>query len=940
MRSLFQKRNFITTYDNLKLFIGKSIIYVFSILVFLFTSLLFASDNGLNKLKGDQQISTGGFFYVENAGREVFNFNVGWRFYKGSVSGAEDPSFGDQDWQLVNLPHGLELLPDEASGGLNYQGVAWYRKKFGVPERLEGQKLFLNFEAIMGKSKIWINGKLVAEHFGGYLPIIIDATEFLNYESAENIIAVWADNSDDGSYPPGKSQNVLDFSYLGGIYRDVWLISMDNLHITNPNYVDKVAGGGLFIHYKNFSEEKVTVVVNTDIINESSSARIFNLETILKDKEGNVVVQANDKIVLQANKDINFKQELEIASPNLWSPSLPYLYNLFTLIKEEENKITDGFKTRIGIRKIELLGKKGFYLNNKPYDGKLIGANRHQDFGYVGNAVTNTVHWRDAKKLKDAGANVIRTAHYPQDPAFLDACDELGLFYIEATPGWQFWNEDPIFAERAYSDIKNMVRRIRNRPCVLIWEPILNEAKYPEEFAIKANEITRKEFPFEGCYTANDAHRDTSNIADLRYDHIYNSRYMHTQYLKNNEENQNRYGIDYDKTDKCYFTREWGDCADDFRNQNAPNRVHRSWGEVPQLTQALSLAKPDFLYSSYHNLYLTPRQHIGGCLWHSFDHQRGYFPDPFYGGIMDIFRQPKYSYYMFISQLKPGTMHGGNEVKPMIYIVNEMTPFSPSDVVVFSNCDEVRLTILGDSVGTIITKNPGKGLPYFPATFKDVYRFYDIKARFRAKNIEGVEIKAEGLIDGKVVITQIKKPALRPMKIELEVDYTGKPLVADGSDFIVVIAKVTDEEGNVKRLNNKEIFFEVSGEGCLIGDQSIGANPRKVEWGTAPALIRSTTKPGKIKVTAKLDDRYFHSAEEAAIEIESILSPFELLYVEEPAANWDVSSGNNKVEVKKTIDSNLIDELQKQLKEVQYELNEFKLREVEEQQKIIEQGGN
>ena len=882
------------------------------------------------------EFSTGGFFEVNDAGRQVFNFNVGWRFYKGSIQEAENPGFDDEDWQLVNLPHGLELLPDEASGCFNYQGEAWYRKKFSIPEGLKGKKIFLHFEAIMGKSKVWINGKSVGDHFGGYLPLILDITDDINYNGTENLIAVLADNSDDGSYPPGKSEKVLDFAYLGGIYRDVWLISMDHLHITNPNFVDEVAGGGLFVHYENLSDKNVTVVVQTNIQNESGMLRNGSLETVIKDKDGKVVGRAVKEIQLEANTNIIVDQKIEVTSPNLWSPSIPYLYNLYSFVKEGKDKITDGFRTRIGIRKVEFLGKNGFYLNNKPYEGKLIGANRHQDFGYVGNAVSNSIHWRDAKKLKNAGCNIIRTAHYPQDPAFLDACDELGLFYIEATPGWQFWNDDPIFAKRAYSDIKDMVRRIRNHPCVLMWEPILNEAKYPESFAQKAYNIAHAEYPFQGCYTASDAWRDTTGIADVWYEHPYSLRYIHTHYLKNNEENQKKFAIDYDKTDKCYFTREWGDCADDFRNQNAPNRVHRSWGEVPMLVQALDLAKPDFLYSSYNNLYLTPRQHVGGCLWHSFDHQRGYFPDPFYGGIMDIFRQPKYSYFMFESQLKPGSIHGGSIVTPMVYIVNEMTPFSPSDVVVFSNCDEVRLTVLGKDVGSIKTKND-KGIPYLPAIFKDVYRFYDIKTRFRAGNKEGVEIKAEGIIDGKVVVTAIKKPALRPVKLELEADYTNTPLLADGSDFMVVIAKITDDEGNVKRLNNKQIIFEVSGECDLIGDVSIGANPRKIEWGTAPALIRATTKPGKIIIKAKLDDRYYYTATEATLEVESIPSPYDLLYTEKPTKSWD-NSTTQIVSSPLTESSKTVEELKKQLKETQQELNKLKLREVEKQQEIIEQG--
>ena len=122
-----------------------------------------------------------------------------------------------------------------------------------------------------------------------------------------------------------------------------------------------------------------------------------------------------------------------------------------------------------------------------------MGANRHQDFAVVGNALTNSMHWRDAKKLRELDFKIIRNAHYTQDPAFMDACDELGLFVIVATPGWQFWSQEPIFAERVYSDIRNMVRRDRNHPSAIIWEPILNETRYPADFAQKARDFVKAE---------------------------------------------------------------------------------------------------------------------------------------------------------------------------------------------------------------------------------------------------------------------------------------------------------------------------------------------------------------------------------------------------------------------------------------------------------------
>ena len=153
---------------------------------------------------------------------------------------------------------------------------------------------------------------------------------------------------------------------------------------------------------------------------------------------------------------------------------------MYIEVKDENTGETiDGYRKKIGIRSIEFKGSDGLWVNGKPYPHPLMGVNRHQDFAVVGNAMTNNLHWRDAMKIKALGLEVVRNAHYPQDPAFMDACDALGLFVIENTPGWQFWNDEPVFQDRVFSDIRNMIRRDRNRPSVFLWEPILNETWYP-----------------------------------------------------------------------------------------------------------------------------------------------------------------------------------------------------------------------------------------------------------------------------------------------------------------------------------------------------------------------------------------------------------------------------------------------------------------------------
>lgn len=183
------------------------------------------------------EFSTAGFYRVPGSQRSVSSMNPAWRFHKGDVPGASDVRFDDSSWPVVSLPHGLEELPPEASGCVNYQGPAWYRKHFTPADSLRGKKVFLHFEGIMGKSRVFVNGKPATEHFGGYLPVIVDLTGMLKF-GEDNVIAVMTDNSDDPSYPPGKPQDMLDFTYMGGIYRDCWLVSHGDVYVTDPNYED------------------------------------------------------------------------------------------------------------------------------------------------------------------------------------------------------------------------------------------------------------------------------------------------------------------------------------------------------------------------------------------------------------------------------------------------------------------------------------------------------------------------------------------------------------------------------------------------------------------------------------------------------------------------------------------------------------------------------
>ena len=869
-----------------------------------------------------QPTSVMGLFPLEGSGRVVYNFNEGWRFLLGDAEGAESKTFDDKAWPVVCAPHTVQLVPAEASGGRNYQGMCWYRKHFTVPKDMAGKNITVHFEAIMGKQWVYVNGRLVKEHEGGYLPVNIDLSAMGVQAGDSCLIAVKADNSDDKSYPPGKKQSQLDFAYHGGMYRDVWLVGRSPVHITDPLERGIVAGGGVFLHYDHISEKSAEVFIDVETHPQQTHPQqthpqplpggrgvysSVELIATIKDAAGKVVKTLKQKVPLGKGEYTTTRLHTTLKSPHLWSPEDPYLYTVeikLTTPLPPAGKATgrrvllgngvgggafDGGIVRMGIRKAEFRGTDGFWLNGKPYH-QLVGGNRHQDFAYVGNALPNSQQWRDAKRLRDVGYTIIRAAHYPQDPAFMDACDELGLFVIVPTPGWQYWNKADGWAGKVHENTRLIIRRDRNHPSVLMWEPILNETRYPKDFALEALQITRDEFPWPGRPVA---------AADLNSEGVkenYEVLYDWADNIKPQQAHPRQ--THWDGGGSCIFTREWGEYVDDWYAHNNINRAARAWGEHAQLAQALSLV------NTYGMMFHGQRQFIGGCQWHPFDHQRGYHPDAYFGGLYDAFRQKKYAAEAIRSQcptpdpipeqssptrsLSRGGGVGGGAV---LFIAHEMTQSSPADVTIFSNCDSVRLTALdGWKTATLPVVHNPEGVPNAPVVFKGFWDFWQARSlSYTQRNWQAVKFVAEGIVGGKVVCREEKMPARRSTKLRLYADEMGRPLVADGSDFIVVVAEVTDDLGHVRRQAREHVTFTVEGEGTIIGDAAIMANPREVEWGSAPVLVRSTHKAGKIRIIARPTFEGIHAPTADTLTIESIPAPLPQCFSEQ-ASTVPISS--------------------------------------------------
>lgn len=757
--------------------------------------------------------------------RQILSMNQDWQFFRpaDSSSHSTDAPPPNASWEPANLPHTVRLEPRDVSGGRNYQGICWYQKSFTAQPEWRDRVVYLKFQGAMQVADVWLNGTHLLTHYCGYLPFTIDISKAIRIAEPNHLL-VRLNNSDNPEVPPGKPQNELDFCYFGGLYRSVQLEILNPLHITDPILANTVAGGGLFITFPTVSSTESTIRIQTDIANESDQPTNCTVLHELIAPDGTLAATTSQDLALPAqSRSTRAVQSMQLRNPRLWHPEDPQLYTLRTTLRRD-NQVIDDQHTRIGIRSIHFDKDRGLLINGEPFFS--IGANRHQDHPYVGYALPPSAHYRDAFKLREAGFTSYRS-HYPQDPSFMDACDELGILAIVSNPGWQFVGDD-VFKKRVYQDAREMIRRDRNRPSVILWEAALNESDN-RSVAAELYRIVHEEFPGPSTFAAGDPIKEPVpgfNGWDVEYS-----------------------GIEHKDAVKPAWIREWGDQVDNWSDQQGKVRVARAWGETPMLFQVATHTK------TLDRIYAAKARLGGGDLWAGIDAYRGYHHQPFLGGPIDLFRLPKFDYYMFQSQRPASKTHSPAGSGPMVFIASFASLYSPSTITVYSNCEQVRLSQNGK---VIATQNPDEGyhVPHPPFTFKasdftaNRSMLYANTAKPEWEAAQIGKLLAEGLITGKVAASHIVRSPGVPAKLELHVDTCGIDPVADGADWVRVYAHVCDKRGTTYPFADDMITFSVTGEAALIGDATIYANPVRAEAGIATALVKMSKIPGRVTVRA------------------------------------------------------------------------------------------
>ena len=752
----------------------------------------------------------------------TINFNSDWEFVKDVDPEISDDYFDRNstiDWEQVSLPHTANIEPLVITDQ-QWQGDAFYRKFFEIDSEYSDNRIAIRFGAAMHEADIWLNGEMIQKHKGGYLPFVVDITDKVDVEN-ENVLLVKLNNENNPTIPPGKPIETLDFNWFSGLYRNVDLLVNDKLQISDPIAANRVAAGGVRVNYTDVSDESATVNIQTDIENFDTSVRTAAVKVLLKDDTGRLISEKiSDPEPVPSGENLIVNHTFEVDQPNLWSPDSPYLYAL-TIELLEDGEAIDFWQKRIGIRTISFTDDHQFVLNGEPL--QLRGTNRHQSYPYIGYALSENAQFRDAYKIKDAGFNFIRIAHYPPSTAFLEAADELGLLFMNAIPGWQFFGDEE-FQELAYRDIREMIRRDRNHPSIVIWEASLNESDMPESFMEKAHEIVHEELPFDDTYT--------SGWMDYAYDIFIPAR----QHASPPE-----YWASYPK-EKPLFIAEYGDweyyahnagfnqdAYENLQEEERNSRQLRGDGQVRLAQQALN-------FQEAHNSNLQGWA-FGDANWVMYDYNRGYDVDLEASGIRDIFRLPKFANYFYQSQGGPNIDPNAEFNRPMIYIANFWHDAGYTTAKIYSNTDEVELFLNGESLGK---KSPDSDR--VSTHLKQPPFTYEID------DFESGSLRAVGFIDGEVVAEAERNTPGEPSAMQLEYDRSGKNLTAGQNDVVFVYASVLDENGTVVPNAEPEVHFKVEGDAELIG-----YNPIEAEAGIATILLRAGESIGIITVQAFSD---------------------------------------------------------------------------------------
>ena len=791
-------------------------------------------------------LMTMGFCLALNlhAQRSEYLLEKGWKFAKGEVSNAEMPAFNDAKWETVDIPHDWAIfgpfdknndlqnvavtqnfetqasLKTGRTGGLPYVGIGWYRTTF---HSTPGKQTTLIFDGAMSEARVFVNGKEACFWPCGYNSFYCDVTSLVNEDGKNNTLAVRLENRPQSSrWYPGA-----------GLYRNVHVVTTEKIHVP-------VWGTQITTPY--VKDEYASVCLRTTILNAGKTE--LTVVTDIMDADGQVVSTKTNKGVI--NHGQPFTQNFIVERPKLWSPETPVLYKAVSKIYSGDT-LLDTYSTRFGIRTIEYIADKGFYLNGKRR--KFQGVCNHHDLGPLGAAINVAALRHQLTLLKEMGCDAIRTSHNMPAPELVELCDEMGfMMMLEPFDEWDIAKCDNgyhrFFNEWAEKDMVNMLRQYRNNPCVVMWS-IGNEVPTqwsPEGYKVAKflQDICHREDPTRPVTCGMDQVKSVLangfaamlDIPGLNYRaHLYDEAYerLPQNIILGSETSST---VSSRGVYKFPVERKAGAMYDDHQSSSY-DLEYCSWSNIPDI---------DFARAEDHEWT------IGQFVWTGFDYLGE--PSPYdtnawpnhssMFGIIDLASIPKDRYYLYRSvwNKEAETLHilphwnwEGRE--------GEKIP-----VFVYTNYPSAELFINGKSYGRQTKHKNG--------TVENRYRLMWHDAVYQPGEVRVVAYDEQG----NPVAEKTVRTAGKPHHIELVTDRSS--LQADGKDLAYVTLRIVDKDGNLCPNDGRLVSFKVKGAGkyraSANGDPTCLDLFHKPEMhafgGMLTVIVQSGEKAGEIELQA------------------------------------------------------------------------------------------
>lgn len=791
-------------------------------------------------------LMTMGFCLALNlhAQRSEYLLEKGWKFTKGEVSNAEMPAFNDAKWETVDIPHDWAIfgpfdknndlqnvavtqnfetqasLKTGRTGGLPYVGIGWYRTTF---HSTPGKQTTLIFDGAMSEARVFVNGKEACFWPCGYNSFYCDVTSLVNEDGKNNTLAVRLENRPQSSrWYPGA-----------GLYRNVHVVTTEKIHVP-------VWGTQITTPY--VKDEYASVCLRTTILNAEKTE--LTVVTDIMDADGQVVSTKTNKGVI--NHGQPFTQNFIVERPKLWSPETPVLYKAVSKIYSGDT-LLDTYSTRFGIRTIEYIADKGFYLNGKRR--KFQGVCNHHDLGPLGAAINVAALRHQLTLLKEMGCDAVRTSHNMPAPELVELCDEMGfMMMLEPFDEWDIAKCDNgyhrFFNEWAEKDMVNMLRQYRNNPCVVMWS-IGNEVPTqwsPEGYKVAKflQDICHREDPTRPVTCGMDQVKSVLangfaamlDIPGLNYrTHLYDEAYerLPQNIILGSETSST---VSSRGVYKFPVERKAGAMYDDHQSSSY-DLEYCNWSNIPDI---------DFARAEDHEWT------IGQFVWTGFDYLGE--PSPYdtnawpnhssMFGIIDLASIPKDRYYLYRSvwNKEAKTLHilphwnwEGRE--------GEKTP-----VFVYTNYPSAELFINGKSYGRQTKHKNG--------TVEDRYRLMWHDAVYQPGEVRVVAYDEQG----NPVAEKTVRTAGKPHHIELVTDRSS--LQADGKDLAYVTLRIVDKDGNLCPNDGRLVSFKVKGAGkyraSANGDPTCLDLFHKPEMhafgGMLTVIVQSGEKTGEIELQA------------------------------------------------------------------------------------------